>query len=135
MTVRRRFTRWLLGQVLAAGLVMGAPAPGSADDPPPAKTEGAAAWKALVGNTIVTTSKSGAYTEFYGPDGAVLHVDSDGKSKGTWTLQGEKVCFDFPDEDDHSCVTMQVTGATGVFTDTDGSKDVFDILPGNAKNL
>ena len=101
----------------------------------PSRMTGPAAWKTLVGNTIVASSKGGSYTEFFASDGTVKHVDSDGLSKGKWALQGDKVCFDYPEEDDRSCVSLEVTGTKGVFVDEDGTKDLFDVMPGNAKNL
>lgn len=119
---------------LALGLAL-LPMALRADEAPAVKAEGASAWQALVGNTIVAKSKTGAYTEFFEADGTVRHVDADGKSKGKWALQGDKVCFDYADEDDHTCVTVQVTGSTGTFVDEDSARDTFDILPGNAKSL
>lgn len=130
-----RFGQVAGGLVLCFGLAATPALPLRADDGPPAKLEGAAAWQSIVGNTIVTTSKTGAYTEFFEAGGAVRHVDGEGKASGKWALQGDKVCFDYPDEDDHTCVTLQVTGSKGIFIDEDGGKDLFDILPGNAKNL
>lgn len=102
---------------------------------PAPKLTGAAAWQLLVGNTVVAQSHDGGYTEFFAPDGVVKHLDRDGKATGTWTLQGDKVCFDFPDEDDRSCVQVEVTGQKGAFVDEDKARDTFDVLPGNAKGL
>ena len=109
-----------------------APAPDSAVA---TKAKGLAAWQRLTGNTAVAESRAGGYTEFYAPDGVVKHLDRDGRSTGKWSLQGEKVCFDFPEEDDRSCVDVEIDGQKGVFIDEDATKDTFDLLPGNAKNL
>jgi hypothetical protein len=107
----------------------------SSADAPAAKLTGAAAWQQLVGNTVVAEARSGGYTEFYGTDGAVIHLDKDGKAKGRWTLEGDKVCFDFPEEDDRSCVNVSLDGRKGAFVDEDASQDTFTLLPGNAKAL
>lgn len=100
-----------------------------------AKLDGAAAWQKLVGNTVVATTKAGSYTEFYEPGGAIRRVDADGTTKGQWSQDGDKVCFDYPDDDDHACLGVSVQGSGGSFTDADGTADTFQILPGNAKNL
>lgn len=115
-----------------------APATGEATPatPPPAgKLTGAAAWQTIVGNTVEARSRDGGYTEYYAPDGAVHHLDRDGKATGKWTLKGEKVCFDFADEDDRSCVEVEVTGQKGAFIDEDSSRDTFNVLHGNAMGL
>ena len=83
----------------------------------------------------MAASRTGDYTEFYASDGTVKHLDRDGKATGKWSLEGDKVCFEFPEEDDRSCVTVQVEGTKGAFVDEDAAKDSFDIMPGNAKNL
>ncbi len=102
---------------------------------PAAKLTGAAAWQQLVGNTVVAEARAGGYTEFYAADGAVVHLDKDGKAKGRWTLQGDKVCFDFPEEDDRSCVSVELEGSKGAFVDEDATRDTFTLLAGNAKAL
>lgn len=149
--MRQNWRKWatavLLGLALVAVLdpsVTGPksahaqPAPDSAPagtDTPSAGRQGAAAWQALVGNTAVARSRAGGYTEFYGPDGAVTHLDKDGKTRGKWSLDGQKVCFDFPEEDDRSCVLVEIDGDKGAFVDEDASRDTFQVLPGNAKGL
>ena len=100
-----------------------------------AKLEGTAAWQKLAGNTVVTTTKARSYTEFYEPGGVIRRVDADGATRGQWSQDGDRVCFDYPDDDDHVCLRVAVQGDTGTFTDADGTADVFQILPGNAKNL
>ena len=100
-----------------------------------AKATGAAAWQQVVGNTIIAQARGGGYTEYYAPDGGVTHLDKDGRSKGRWTLEHDRVCFEFPEEDDRSCVTVEMEGSKGTFVDEDAERDAFDVLPGNAKGL
>jgi hypothetical protein len=97
--------------------------------------EGAAAWKALVGNTIVARTKTGGYTDYFTEDGGIRHLDQDGRTSGHWSLEGDAVCLDYPDDDDRVCVQPRVDGASGSFRDPDGGEDPFTILPGNAKGL
>lgn len=119
------------GLLLAAALVLGI-AQARAQE---TKLEGAAAWQKLVGNTAVVTTKGGSYTEFYEADGDLRRIDADGATKGKWTQDADQVCFDYPDDDDHVCLHVAVDGSSGRFTDTDGTVDAFEILPGNAKAL
>ena len=123
---------YLSGAPLLAAVLMLGTAPSRSQD---AKLEGAAAWQKLVGNTAVVTTKGGCYTEFYEPDGNIRRMDADGATKGQWAQDGAQVCFDYPDDDDHVCLRATVQGASGSFTDPDGTADPFQILPGNAKTL
>ena len=56
-------------------------------------------------------------------------------TKGKWTLEGEKVCFKYPDED-KECHTVSRTGET-VTADQDakGKGLRLNLLLGNPKNL
>ena len=109
--------------------------PGPAAPVAASPSKGAEAWRRLVGNTVVAKGQGGDYTEYYATNGAVTHLDADGKSTGAWAVEGDKVCFDFPEEDDRSCVDVESDGKTGTFIDEDKSRDTFDVLPGNAKGL
>lgn len=100
-----------------------------------APVEGAAAWRLLVGNTVVATTAGGSYTDYFEPDGGIRHLDADGRTSGQWTLDGDTVCLDFPDDDDRVCLKPRVDGASGTFRDPGGVEDAFTILPGNAKGL
>ena len=113
----------------APSVTAGAVAPGTE------KRTGMAAWDALKGNTITGRSAGETYSEYFDPAGTVRTVDADGLSTGTWAVQNNKVCFDFPDDDEHSCTAFEVTGTSGTATDDDGGVLRFDILPGNSKGL
>ena len=139
----RRPAAAFLAMLLCPALGLPARAQGAAPAPatPPVaaalaeKKTGAAAWAALVGNTISGSSGAEAFTEFFEAGGGVKYVDKNGPSAGTWALQGAKVCFDFPDDDDRTCSAFEVTGSTGTAVDDDGTTARFDILTGNAKGL
>ena len=100
----------------------------------PTRLLGTAAWKALVGNTITGKTSTGTFSEYFDPAGAVRYVDQDGLSAGTWSVQGDRVCVEFPDDDERSCSIFAVTGSEGT-SEEDGNTIRFDVLPGNAKGL
>ncbi len=120
----------------AAPPVTAAPAPATPEvSSPPRPLTGGEAWNALLGNTISGTTSDGPYTEFFKPDGTVVHVDRDGKDTGHWALKEPSVCFTYPDDDEEDCRKPRVEGTHGAFLDGDGSSYRFDILPGNPKHL
>ena len=148
--MRDQVARRSVAAVLLTVLLVGNDASGLAQTPTPAATpdsaapsapadapalKGPAAWHLLVGNTVVAEAHSGGYTEYYNSDGSLTHLDKDGRSSGKWSIEGQKVCFDFPDEDDRSCVEVETDGKTGTFTDEDAARDTFQVLPGDAKGL
>ena len=55
-------------------------------------------------------------------------------TKGKWTLEGEKVCFKYPDED-KECHTVSRTGDEVTLTNAKGKGLRLKVLQGNPKNL
>ena len=55
-------------------------------------------------------------------------------TKGKWTLEGEKVCFKYPDED-KDCHAVSRTGDEVTLTGAKGKGFRLKLLPGNPKNL
>ncbi|MCW2315926.1 hypothetical protein M2322_001470 [Rhodoblastus acidophilus] len=116
-------------------------APAAAPAPAPAvsgqtKLTGAAAWAALVGNTISGKDSDGLpLSEFYGPGGLVKQLDDDETATGKWILRGENVCFIFPGEKTETCYKLEVAGDAATFIDEDGDGKRYTILKGNPKNL
>ncbi len=102
---------------------------------PSQRLTGKDGWASVVGNTVVGSTPDGPYTEFFEQGGVVRHVDKDGPDKGRWVLRDALVCLLFPSDDEEDCRKVEVTGAKGVFLDTDGTRYAFDILPGNPKGL
>ncbi len=117
----------------AAPPVPTAPPPASAATPE--KQTGAAAWAAIVGNTIEGKVAGQDFSDYFDKGGGVRHVDQNGLSSGTWTLQGDKVCLDYPDDDERSCMSFEVAGTSGTALDDDGNRIRFTIEPGNSKGL
>lgn len=101
----------------------------------PAKLTGLAAWERLKGNTLDGKSAGQTVVEYFDAGGGVKYVDKDGPSTGTWAVQKDKICFDFPEEDDRTCTTFEVIGDSGTGVDDDGETLKFTILQGNAKGL
>jgi hypothetical protein len=114
------------------------PAAPQQSDPAPApapKLTGADALKALVGNTVTGKLDGKEFTDFYLSDGTVKSVLDDQSITGKWALDGDKLCFTYPDEP-RDCYAVEVTGDTVSFTDSTGSSVVrAQILKGNARNL
>lgn len=96
---------------------------------------GAAAWTVLKGNTILGKAAGEDFSDYFDPDGAVRHVDGNGLSAGTWSLQGDKVCLDFPEDDERTCLAFEVTGGAGTAVGDDGTPLRFTVEPGNSKGL
>ncbi len=61
---------------------------------------------AVAGNTVMgSMSASGAYTEYYAPDGTIRSADY----QGAWAIQGDKMCFTYG-EDPATCWGVQLAG-------------------------
>ncbi len=104
---------------------------------PTTKLTGVAAWAALVGNTVAGKNEDDDDVfEYYSNNGRVKQkVGDEDVSAGKWTLKGNKLCFFYPDDDADTCYGIEVDGTTATFTDEDGGKTVYQILPGNPKDM
>lgn len=97
---------------------------------------GAAAWNALIGNTIIGKNEDGdPLTEYYLANGTVKQLVDDEVASGKWALRGQEICFEFPDGDDETCYKVVVDGNVATFTDADGSGRRYTIEKGNPKKL
>lgn len=107
-------------------------APPAADK---AKTlTGGEAWLSIVGNTLTGKIDGEAFYEYYRKDGTLTLMEGSELSKGKWTIEGEKVCFKYPDED-KDCVSVTRTGDQVTFDRVKGKGLRLTVLPGNPKNL
>ena len=113
--------------------------PAAAVAAPPAASaplSGLAAWNSLLGNTISGKDTDGnPLVEYYSDKGTVKQLLDDETSTGKWSFKDNKVCFEFPDDDEESCYGVKVDGSIATFTDSDGKGKRYDILPGNPKKL
>ncbi|MBV8392519.1 MAG: hypothetical protein JOY81_04990, partial [Alphaproteobacteria bacterium] len=115
-------------------------APASPPASPPAAspdkpTTGGEAWLSIVGNTLTGRIDGEVIFEYYRKDGTLSLMEGDEITKGRWSLEGEKVCFKYPDED-KDCQTLSRAGDEVTFTRAGGKKGYrLKLLPGNPKNL
>ena len=91
---------------------------------------GVAITAAVSGNTVQgNMTASGAYTEFYAADGVIK-----GKNyAGTWTVDGDTMCFSYGEAPD--CWNVRIDGevVTWVQNDADGGSGT--IVAGNPNNF
>ena len=108
-----------------------APPAGSGD----AKLSGAEAGMSLVGNTLAGKYDGGMTHELYNKDGTSVFLDDDGsKSKGKWSIEGQKLCTKYKG-DDKDCYGIERTGDQVTLTDAKGKSFKLKVLPGNPKDL
>jgi hypothetical protein len=103
--------------------------------PPADKTmTGAEAWLTLIGNTVTGKIDGEVIFEHYRKDGTLALLEGSEITKGKWSLEGERVCFKYPDED-KDCQTISRTGDEVVFKRKDKSGYRLKVLAGNPKKL
>lgn len=103
--------------------------------PPADKTmTGAEAWLTLIGNTVTGKVDGEEIFEHYRKDGTLALMEGSEITKGKWSLEGERVCFKYPDED-KDCQTISRTGDEVTFKRKDKSGYRLKVLQGNPKNL
>lgn len=85
--------------------IIGAPEPGAGGGAASATASGEEIAAALAGNTVKgSMTESGAYEEFYAPDGLVKGEDF----SGTWRIDGDSMCIKYDNDDDNSETCWQV---------------------------
>jgi hypothetical protein len=114
-----------------------APAPKVAQAAPAAgKLTGMAALNAVIGNTVSGKNSDGdAGVWFYDKKGAVKQLVDDEITVGKWAIKGEKICEEYPEDDEETCYTVEVSGNIATFADEEGNGRRYTIAAGNAKNL
>jgi hypothetical protein len=124
----------------ASGASAGAPtSPQAAATPPPAAGDGKTltggeAWLSIVGNTLTGKIDGDVFFEFYRKDGTLTLMEGSDLTKGKWTIEGEKVCFKYPDED-KDCFTVSRSAETVTLGGGKGKGLRLTLLPGNPKDL
>jgi hypothetical protein len=111
------------------------PAPAAPPAGGAAKTlTGGEAWLSIVGNTLTGRIDGEVIHEYYRKDGTLTLMEGSELTKGKWTIEGEQVCFKYPDED-KDCMTVTRTGDQVTLTRAKGKGLRFTLLPGNPKDL
>lgn len=95
---------------------------------------GGEAWLSVVGNTLTGKVDGEVFFEHYRKDGTTALLQDSDISQGKWTLEGERVCFKYPDED-KDCYTISRTGDEVTMIDARGKGLRMKLLAGNPKNL
>lgn len=92
------------------------------------------AWLTVVGNSLTGKIDGDEVFEYYRKDGTLTSMEGSELTNGTWTLEGEKVCFKYPDEE-KDCYDVSRTGDEVTLTGGNGKGLRLTVLPGNPKNL
>jgi hypothetical protein len=100
-----------------------------------AKLTGHAAIERLIGNTMTGTADGEPYFAFYDKDGTVKMQRGGDVSTGKWSIDGDDLCEEYPDDEDETCYKLELDGDSGVMTDEDGTAYKIEIIPGNPKKL
>jgi len=95
---------------------------------------GAEAAMSLVGNTLSGKYDGEMTWELYNKDGSSVFLDDGDKTKGKWSIEGQKVCTKYKGED-KDCYGIERTGDQVTLTDAKGKAYKLKVLPGNPKNL
>jgi hypothetical protein len=112
-----------------------APAPAAPPAAGDAKTmTGGEAWLSIVGNTLTGKIDGEVFYEYYRKDGTLTLMEGSELTKGKWTIEGEKVCFKYPDQD-KDCFDVNRTGDQVTLNRTKSKGLRLTVLPGNPKNL
>ena len=88
----------------------------------------------LVGNTLSGKYDGEMTWELYNKDGSSVFLDDGDKTKGKWSIEGQKVCTKYKGED-KDCYGIERTGDQVTLTDAKGKAYKLKVLPGNPKNL
>ena len=122
------------GATGAVAAAPGAPSGGSSGGAPAGTVTGAEAWLSIIGNTVAGRIDGEEVFEHYRKDGTLAYMEGSEITKGRWSLEGERVCFKYPDEE-KDCQTVSRTGDDVTFARKGGKSLRFKLLPGNPKNL
>jgi hypothetical protein len=91
---------------------------------------GAAITAAISGNTVQgSMTASGAYTEFYAADGTIRGQGY----TGTWTVEGDAMCFDYGEGKD--CWNVRIDGEAVTWVQDGADGGTGTIVAGNPNNF
>jgi len=105
-------------------------APSGGDTP----LSGPEAAMSIVGNTLAGKYDGDMTYELYNKDGSSVFLDGGEKSKGKWSIEGQKVCTKYKGED-KDCYGIERTADAVTLTDAKGKAYKLKVLSGNPKDL
>lgn len=92
--------------------------------------KGADITAAIAGNTVQGSMlASGAYTEFYAADGTIKGADY----TGTWSVEGDKMCFNYGETPD--CWNVRIDGEAVTWVQDGVDDGTGTIVKGNPNNF
>jgi hypothetical protein len=112
----------------SGGAVAAAPSGGSTE------LGGAEAALSISGNTLVGRFEGEVVYELYRKDGRTALLEGSDISTGKWSIEGEKLCTKYPDED-KECYTVRRRGDEVTLTGATGKAYRLTLVPGNPKDL
>ncbi len=118
----------------AAGGGAGAAAPPAAAGGDGKTLSGPEAALSLIGNTLTGKFDGELIFEFYRKDGGTGLLSGSDISKGKWSVEGERICTKYPDED-KECFGIKRVGDDVTLTDPKGKGYRLTVVPGNPKDL
>jgi hypothetical protein len=95
---------------------------------------GAEAAMSIAGNTLYGKFDGEVMYEYYRKDGKTGLLEGSDISAGKWTIEGEKLCTKYKDED-KECYTVRRKGDEVTLTAAKGKGYRLKLLPGNPKDL
>lgn len=91
----------------------------------------------LSGNSMTgVTSKGVEWTEFYTPSGEIRGISKGERHSGSWSIDGDNVCFDYPSWEYRVCATVSpASGSKYLFHNDKGQTNEYVVLEGNPSDL
>jgi len=87
--------------------------------------------KAIVGNTV----RSPNFAEYYAPDGSIHGAEGEKRYQGSWHIDGDRLCVEFPRHDFKDCAWVAAS-QSGEYSFMDGTRtDVRTVEAGNPDGL
>jgi hypothetical protein len=86
-------------------------------------------------------NRNGTWADYHAPEGRVSSIESDGTHFGSWEIDGDEICYSYPDEPIRNCLAVAEKDgsyvhflANGPYSGNLGGEWI-SVTPGNVKNL
>lgn len=115
----------------AKGKPAAEPLPSFVDQPQETgRLSGSAAWDKLVGNSLIGRYEGQNIVDAYLPDGTVKTKLGDVVQVGRWGLVDDRICFQYPEDSEAACWSIEMQGSAVTLTGADGSNVLLSMTPG-----